>query len=386
MSDDIWLSAADCSVADLIAITSEPTDVSDYPWAAQVLDGVLLYSAAALRPTMADPVGRRVLQGELVRALTEGPGIVVFTGAFPDTDVVDAVSGAFDDIIDEQRAADGPRGDHFGEPGGNDRIWNALSKLATRAPDRFVDYYANDVIALVSEAWLGPGYQMTSQVNVVNPGGAAQEMHRDYHLGFQDAQMVERFPRPAHAMSAALTLQGAIAHTDMPVESGPTMYLPHSQKYAAGYLAWRLPEFREYAALHHVQIPLFKGDAVFFSPALFHAAGTNTTRTMRRMANLLQVSSAFGRAMESIDREALVLAVYDDLVKADVDTDARAIANVIAATAEGYAFPTNLDRDVPLGGVPSPTQATLVHQALAEQWTSAQLAARLAELRISRGP
>ncbi|MDI1289595.1 MAG: phytanoyl-CoA dioxygenase family protein, partial [bacterium] len=136
----------------------------------------------------------------------------------------------------------------------------------------------------------------------------------------------------------------------------------------------------------HVQFPMFKGDAVFFNPSLFHAAGTNTTRTVRRMANLLQVSSAFGRPMESVDREALVLAVYDDLVKADVDRDTRAIANVIAATAEGYAFPTNLDREPPLDGLPSPTQATLVRQSLAERWTSAQLAERLSELRIRRGP
>ena len=41
-----------------------------------------------------------------------------------------------------------------------------------RDPEAFVDYYANDILALVSDAWLGPGYQVTSQVNVVNPGGA----------------------------------------------------------------------------------------------------------------------------------------------------------------------------------------------------------------------
>lgn len=388
MSGGMWLSADDCSLADLIAITSEVTSVSDYPWAAQVLDGVLLYSAAALRPTMADPEGRRVLQDELVRALRDGPGIVVFTGAFPDTDVVDAVSGVFDDIIDEQRAGGIALGDHVGRPGASDRVRNALAKLADRAPDRFVEYYGNDVIALACEAWLGPGYQVTSQVNVVNPGGAAQEMHRAYHLGLQSAQTAARYPSPTHQMSASLTLQGAVAHTDMPVESGPTMYLPHSQKYLPGYVAWRLPEFRDYALAHHVQIPLFKGDAVFFNPALFHAAGRNSTRTMRRMAHLLQVSSAFGRAMESIDRAALVLSIYGDLLKADIaeGRDPRAIQNVIAASAEGYAFPTNLDRDVLLDGLAPATQAELVKQALAEQWTYDQLAERLAEDQVRREP
>jgi len=46
------------------------------------------------------------------------------------------------------------------------------------------------------------------------------------------------------------------------------------------------------------------------------------------------------------------------------------VANVIAASAEGYAFPTNLDRDQPIGGLAPQTQAQLVHQALAEGWAS----------------
>ena len=48
-----------------------------------------------------------------------------------------------------------------------------------------------------------------------------------------------------------------------------------------------------------MQLPLAKGDAAFFNPALFHGAGTNRSADVRRMANLLQVSSAFGRAMET---------------------------------------------------------------------------------------
>ena len=96
-----------------------------------------------------------------------------------------------------------------------------------------------------------------------------------------------------------LTLQGAIAHCDMPIETGPTLYLPFSQSYLPGYLATARPEFRDYFDKHHVQLPLAKGDAVFFNPALFHAAGTNRSKDVRRIANLLQVSSAFGRAMET---------------------------------------------------------------------------------------
>ena len=45
--------------------------------------------------------------------------------------------------------------------------------------------------------------------------------------------------------------------------------------------------------------------AAFFNPALLHGAGHNRSADVRRMANLLQVSSAFGRAMEAVDRAAV---------------------------------------------------------------------------------
>ena len=87
-----------------------------------------------------------------------------------------------------------------------------------------------------------------------------------------------------------------------------------------------------------------KGDAVFFNPALFHAAGHNRSTGIRRMANLLQVSSAYGRAMETIDRTRMTHALYPALLSmraAGRLTEAQA-ASAVAACAEGYAFPTNL--------------------------------------------
>ena len=376
-----WLSVDDCRLSDLIALTEAGTDADDYPFASAVVDDVLIYERDRIAPAMADSVTRRALEAEIAAALAEGPGVVVFSGAFEDLSVVDAVTAAFVDIIAEEKSAGGPAGDHFGVPGANDRIWNALEKLAVRAPDLFVRYYSNDCIALVSHAWLGPAYQVTSQVNVVNPGGQAQSVHRDYHLGFQSNEVAQDYPAHVHALSAALTLQAAVAHTDMPVESGPTLLLPHSQKYPQGYLAWRLPEFREHFEQSHVQLPLGKGDLIVFNPALFHAAGTNRTSDVRRMANLLQVSSAFGRAMETVDRERVSAAIFDDLVKAQIveGWDPRHVDNVVAASAEGYAFPTNLDRDQPVDGLAPPTQADIVRQALTEGWDHPTLVQRLGE-------
>ncbi|MFF0300032.1 phytanoyl-CoA dioxygenase family protein [Streptomyces sp. NPDC004562] len=362
----VWLSERDCDLADFRQLVERTTDRAGYPYARAVEQGVLLYDSARLRAAD-DP---RDVRAELVRALADGPGIVVLEGAFPDPAVVDRLTALFDALIAAQRAAGTAAGDHFAKPGANDRVWNALEKAALHDPAAFADYYGNDVLALVSTAWLGPGYQVTSQVNVVNPGGAAQTVHRDYHLGFLSDETAAAYPAHVHTLSPALTLQGAVAHCDMPVESGPTMYLPHSQRYAPGYLAWRLPAFQEYFEAHHVQLPLAKGDAVFFNPALFHAAGTNRSADIRRTANLLQVSSAFGRAMETVDREAVVNAVYPVLLDRIAEGAGMDWAeNVIAASAEGYPFPTNLDADPPVDGLAPPSQADAVRRALAEGWT-----------------
>ena len=279
-------------------------------------------------------------------------------------------------------------GDHFAKPGANDRIWGALDKLAVAHPAVFFDYYANDVVALASSAWLGPNYQMTSALNIVNPGGQAQPAHRDYHLGFMPLETAAGYPEHLHRLSPVLTLQGAVAHCDMPVETGPTMYLPHSQKYVPGYLATGLPEFVEYFAQNYVQLPLAKGDAVFFNPALFHGAGTNQSADVRRMANLLQVSSAFGRALESVDRTRAILAHYPTLLTRKASgAPAREIANVIAASAEGYPFPTNLHLDQPIGSLNPETQAELVRRAVDSRWEADRFVAEVtaADLRRRAG-
>ena len=372
---DQKFSSDQCRLDDLIRIVEVATDISDHPRASRIEMGVPVYDAHALRKADAgDPIAVRA---ELATTLLNGAGIVVITGAVT-PHVVDRATVAFEAMIASQRADAASGGDHFAAPGANDRVWNAIQKLALADPATFVDYYASDAIDIVARAWLGPGYQVTSQINLVNPGGAAQAPHRDYHLGFMADSVAEQYPAHTHRLSPMLTLQGAIAHCHMPVESGPTMYLPHSQKYEPGYLAWRRDDFIEYFQRHHVQLPLETGDAVFFNPAVFHAAGTNRTADVARMANLLQISSAFGRAMETVDRQAMTTAVYPILLeRIAAGMPERAVNNVIAATAEGYAFPTNLDRDQPLDGLTPRSQADVLRAALDGVETLDQLSSEL---------
>ena len=356
-----WLDLQVCAVADLDALVRTPTQRTDFPLANAITQRVPVYEGAQIRD--ASPAVQRDLMAEWCRVWQDGPGVLVLQAAFADLAVVDAATAEFRRLIAAERHTV-TRADHFAKPGANDRVWNALEKLCLAAPDVFAAYYGNPLLAWVCEAWLGPAYQMTSQINAVNPGGAAQMAHRDYHLGFMGPVQAARYPAHVHRLSPALTLQGAVAHVDMPVESGPTLYLPHSQKYAPGYLVAGHPDFQAYFDAQHVQLPLKKGDAVFFNPALMHAAGHNQSTDIYRLANLLQVSSAFGRAMESVDRLRMCQALYPALH----GMGAAEQASAVAACAEGYAFPTNLDRDPPLGGLAPESQQGLLLRALEEGW------------------
>ncbi|WP_321950781.1 phytanoyl-CoA dioxygenase family protein [Paraburkholderia bannensis] len=360
----------DCSLQDFIDLVERDRDAVQTPHAHSVQHHVPMYDCTSLNRLLDDAVRRMALQDEWADVLEHGAGVFVLKHAYADTEVVDAASAVFEAIIHDERAAGGAAADHFAKAGANDRIWNAQQKLCLRAPEIFARYYANPMLVAASEAWLGPCYQMTAQVNVVRPGGAAQQAHRDYHLGFQSVEQAQRYPAQVHAMSPFLTLQGAVAHSDMPVESGPTKLLPFSQRYAPGYLAWRRQDFRDYFETHQRQLPLEKGDVIFFNPALFHAAGENRTAHVQRMANLLQVSSAYGRAMESLDRAAMCEALYPVLLEkaASEALTATEIDAAIASCAEGYPFPTNLDSDPPLGGLAPASQQMLFGRALKEAW------------------
>lgn len=370
--DPAYFHSDDCCIDEFARIVSASTEANELQFAERVDHSIPTYDIPSLTSTLQETASRSALMAEWAEVLLSRAGAIVLKAAYADTSVLDAATDMFNDMISKEKALKDDAADHFAKAGKNDRIWNTQQKLCEHSPEIYMEYYANPAIHAACEAWLGPGYQMTAQVNLVHPGGAAQEAHRDYHLGFQSADEAARYPAHAHLLSATLTLQGAIVHIDMPIESGPTKLLPYSQSYAPGYAAYRRPEFREFFEKHYVQLPLKKGDVVFFNPAIFHAAGSNTTEATERMANLLQVSSAFGRSLENLDRIRMCKKLYPTLKKA-MDESAfttMELDAIIAATAEGYSFPTNLDSDPPTGGLAPETQNALFHRALGENWNS----------------
>lgn len=352
----------------------------DYPLSSEVSSNVPIYNLEQLDPK--DEQIRSLLQAEWNHILLSGPGVLVLRNMYPDERLIEEVNDVYEGIIasEEQQAK---KGDHFAVGSTNSRIWNSFSKHGLAQPASFVRYYSNPWLALICEAWLGPAYRITSQVNVVRPGGAAQVSHRDYHLGFQTAEACAKFPIAMQVASQLLTLQGAVAHSNMPVEGGPTRLLPFSQRFDEGYMTYRLPQFTEYFLENYVSLPLSTGDGLFFNPALFHAAGENVTQAVERSANLLQVSSAFGKPMETIDSIPLIEKTWDTLLAKYVrEGESLEVQSFVAAVAEGYPFPTNLDRRPPApGGMAPESEQQLLLRAVKEVWDRGKVMEALREMK-----
>ena len=81
-------------------------------------------------------------------------------------------------------------------------------------------YYGNAVIALVERGLARAvlSDHVAAQRASIR-AARRRSAHRDYHLGFQSAEAIERFPVHVQRLSPVLTLQGAVAHCDMPLET-----------------------------------------------------------------------------------------------------------------------------------------------------------------------
>ena len=342
INQQVYFSQSDIDYDDLAKICSQKTLQEDYPFADSVSNNVVIYDANYLESFIGDSENELRLKTELHQVLEGGPGVFVIRNLYRH-DAIDQSNNIFEKIVESEGNTSN---DHFAS-GTNTRIWNAFQKVALEDPEAFISYYSNNLLKLVAESWCGPNSQMTAQVNIVRPGGEMQKPHRDYHLGFQENQIVELFPISAHRLSNYLTLQGGVAHTDMPLASGPTMVLPYSQQYELGYLAWRDNACTDFFNDNAVQNQMNKGDGIFFNPALLHGAGSNTTKDFHRIGNLLQISSPFGKTMERIDYLKIINRIYPLLLEHSINKtlSEKLIENVLVCATDGYAFPTNLDND-----------------------------------------
>lgn len=362
-------------------LTKQITFKNTYPLCSKVESNIPIYDCNDF--DLLDLKQLDKLQDQLYHNLVSGPGVYVLKHFFKNLTIIDQANAAFDAIIESELLATGAKGDHFAPGSANSRIWNSFSKHALQDPGSFAEYFSNPWFKVVCESYLGPSYRITSQVNIVRPGGKAQMPHRDYHLGFQTDGGVVAWPKAVHALSGLLTLQGAVAHTNMPRDSGPTRLMPYSQNFEEGFRSYRSEEFVDYFTANYVALPLEKGDAIFFSPALFHAAGENCTKDFDRAANLIQVSSAFGKTMETIDTLPLIETTYDLLsAKHKAEGMSIEVDAFIRAVGEGYPFPTNLDSRPPApGGMAPESEQDILRRGISDGWDKKRMIEELTLMR-----
>jgi hypothetical protein len=201
------------SLTELQTLTQQLTSPTTYPLAKHIEKNIPIYDCQSFKLSDKKRIDR--LQDELYHNLTSGPGVYVLKHFFSNLTAIDSANEAYEAIIaSELSRTEGGKGDHFAPASANSRIWNSFSKHALQSPESFVAYFSNPWFKLVCDSYLGPQYRITTQVNIVRPGGKPQMPHRDYHLGFQTDEDVVAWPKAVHALSSLLTLQGAVAHTE----------------------------------------------------------------------------------------------------------------------------------------------------------------------------
>ena len=95
------------------------------------------------------------------------------------------------------------------------------------------------------------------------------------------------------------------------------------------------------------------------------------------MANLLQISSAFGRAMETVDRRAMTAAVYPILLERSPPECAACRRERHRRDRRGLSVPDEPRSRPAARRLDSALQADVLRRALDESWTIEQLTAEL---------
>ena len=181
-----WFDETSISLEAFIADMKSAQAQMSCPLADDVQKNVPIYNASKIHSLINDQSSLDRYMNEWTDVLLDGPGIVVFRGAFADTSVVDRTTDVLNELIAEEKRRMGERGDHFGRVGQNARLWNAHEKLCIAAPEVFVRYNAIDIVDLISRAWLGR-----------SRGGCARAMlkavavgEKQYVLGFKGVRDV----------------------------------------------------------------------------------------------------------------------------------------------------------------------------------------------------
>ena len=179
----------DVNVDDLRALVDTVTPAERYPNAEAIDREVVVYDMAVER----SPEQRQAMLEELADVFGGGPGVVVMRNAVA-PEVIARATEAFEALIEQEKADGIGRGDHFAAPGANDRVWNALEKLAVADPETFVDYYEFEAL------------QLAVDPNAVGAAAAPIEhqlplLVGGWHVRRHRCRCAEKSRKPGHASS-----------------------------------------------------------------------------------------------------------------------------------------------------------------------------------------
>ena len=301
----------------------------------KITKNIPIFNSSNLNPTKNPGIIQNIdkVKYEINKILVDGPGILVVKDLIK-KDRIDEVNEKIDSIAKYQNDT---KNDHFSN---NIRIWNFYEKFCILSPQLFVNYFKNPIFDIVFQSFLGPKYQVSSQVNIVKPNSKAQQFHRDYHLGLMSYEEARKFPPNIHTSSKNLSLQCLIAHTNINSINGSTKLIPYSQNNIEGYLDIHSNKEIKKCEKHAVQLDLDKGDVLFFNPAVYHAAGDNQSNN-DRIANILQINSAFSIPMESVNQELIKERLSKILPKLNLHK--YELFGLNEMVFNNYNYPKNLD-------------------------------------------
>jgi len=240
-----------------------------------------------------------------------------------------------------------------------------------------VDYYSNDAPRGGQHAWLARRTGHLQCEAWSNPGGAGQ-------VGTATTPRIPagRADRavPAHTCTAlpVSRCRRDRAHRHAGRDRADLLPAALAECTAAGYLATERPEFRAYFD----RAPHPAGRAPrrrrVLHPAVIHAPAPTGRPTCAGWPTYCR-SPPRSAAPWTVDRRGGVQRDLPDAGLARAAHDPARTARAVAASAEGYPFPTNLDRTRRWTGSHRPARPTWCTARSPERWTPDRLRGRAGE-------
>ena len=104
---DGYITPENCDLEAFKALIARTTKPSDVPMASALSHNIPLYDMATLRPLLGDRAKRRALMSEWANVMMYGAGAIALQGAYADTGVLDEATAIYEQIIAEEKAANG---------------------------------------------------------------------------------------------------------------------------------------------------------------------------------------------------------------------------------------------------------------------------------------